>query len=229
MSRSCRAITAPARIRTNWAAEAAEIGYPVLIKASAGGRRQGHAPGRPGGGFRRRPRIGPARERPRVRRRPHADREVRQVAAPHRDPGLRRPPRQRGPFVRARLLDPAKAPEGGRGSARAGHHGDPPRGNRAKTAVNAARAIGYEGAGTVEFIVGPTARSISWRLNTRLQVEHPVTEMITGQDLVECSCGWLPARRCRWRRTICRSPATPSRCGCMPRIRTGIFCPGPAR
>ncbi|MCG8570483.1 MAG: acetyl-CoA carboxylase biotin carboxylase subunit, partial [Spirochaetes bacterium] len=54
-----------------------------------------------------------------------------------------------------------------------------------EAAVNAAKAVGYYSAGTIEFLVDQSGDFFFMEMNTRIQVEHPVTEMITGTDLIK--------------------------------------------
>ena len=116
-SRSCRAPTGAVTSRSEAKKLASDIGYPVLVKAAAGGGGRGMKVAQRRGRARRSACHGARRSQGRVRRRHRLYREISREAAPHRNPGARRRPRQRHPSRRTRLLAAAPPPESLGGSA----------------------------------------------------------------------------------------------------------------
>ena len=162
-----------------------EVGYPVMLKASAGGGGKGMRIARNDAecreGFERagseaRSSFGDDRlfierfiEEPRhIEIQVLADRHGTAVYLGERECSIQR--------RHQKIIEEAPSP-----------FIDPPtRRAMGEQAVALARAVDYESAGTVEFIVDRERQFYFLEMNTRLQVEHPITEMVTGLDLVEC-------------------------------------------
>jgi acetyl-CoA carboxylase biotin carboxylase subunit len=162
---------------------AAEVGYPVLLKAAAGGggrgmRRVQDEAGLEGALRAARNEAGSAFGDPTVYLEKYvpearhveiqvfADREGRTIHMGERECSIQRRHQKVLEESPAPGLDPAT------------------RARMGAEAVCAARAVSYEGAGTVEFLLAPDGEFWFLEMNTRIQVEHPVTEMVTGIDLV---------------------------------------------
>ncbi|MGM0914506.1 MAG: acetyl/propionyl/methylcrotonyl-CoA carboxylase subunit alpha [Pseudomonadota bacterium] len=165
-------------------AEADKIGYPVLLKASAGGGGKGMRVVESGDGFqaaldgcRRESQAAFGDQRMLIEKYLTQPRHVEvQVFCDSHGNGVYLFERDCSVQRRhQKVLEEAPAP----GMT------DELRREMGEAAVRAAREIGYVGAGTVEFLLDVDGSFFFMEMNTRLQVEHPVTEMITGQDLVE--------------------------------------------
>src|SRR5262245_7170767 len=161
-----------------------EIGYPVMIKASAGGGGKGMRIAR----SKAEVAEGFARARSEVKSSFGDDRvfiekfivdprhiEIQVLGDKHgnviylgeRECSIQRRNQKVVEEAPSPLLDPATRKQMG------------------QQAVALAKAVGYDSAGTVEFVVGQDKSFYFLEMNTRLQVEHPVTELVTGIDLVE--------------------------------------------
>ena len=98
-----------------------------------------------------------------------------------------------------------------------------------RVAVRAASRIGYRNAGTVEFIVDKHRRFHFLEMNARLQVEHPITEMVTGLDLVKCQLEIAAGEPLSLRQEDIRPRGHAMECRIMAEDPFNDFLPSPGR
>jgi len=185
------------------AAEAKRIGFPVLVKASSGGGGKGMKIVRDAGELQ--PQIESARreakkafgddrlllekyiEEPRhVEVQIFGDSRGEIVHLFERDCSIQR--------RHQKVVEESPAPD----------YSDDLRQKMTAAAIAAARGVKYENAGTVEFIVTPRGEFYFLEMNTRLQVEHPVTELVTGVDLVRAQLAVAAGETLPWKQSDLR-------------------------
>jgi acetyl-CoA carboxylase biotin carboxylase subunit len=98
-----------------------------------------------------------------------------------------------------------------------------------EVAVKAASSIGYRNAGTVEFIVDKDRRFYFLEVNARLQVEHPITEMVTGIDLVKCQIEIAAGRPLPFHQDEIRPQGHAVECRVMAEDPFNDFMPSPGK
>ncbi len=96
-----------------------------------------------------------------------------------------------------------------------------------QTAIRAAKAVGYRNAGTVEFLVDKNRNFYFLEMNTRLQVEHPVTEWVTGVDLVACQVRVATGDAMIWRQEDIRLRGHSIECRIYAEDPENQFMPSP--
>jgi len=98
-----------------------------------------------------------------------------------------------------------------------------------QVAVKAASSIGYRNAGTVEFIVDKDRKFYFLEMNARLQVEHPITEMVTGVDLVKCQLDIAAGNPLPFRQEDIKPQGNAMECRIMAEDPFNDFMPSPGK